>query len=128
MAEAVTLQLSGQQAALLAPILQQICGGDPQNVGGTTPKRSLQRMAGSSVSTPSSSESTSNCASPLGVTSDCVFSLNELLNPKKRGTKGSEAQNYMNVSVSVSITCMCMLINYFSILDIKACSVLFKCS
>ena len=100
MAEAVTLQLSGEQAALLAPILRQICGGDENQGDKTqgTPQRSLQRMAGSSVSTPSSSESTSTSASPLGVTGDCVFSLDELLNPKKRGTKGSKAQNYMNVS------------------------------
>lgn len=98
MAEAVTLQLSGQQAALLAPILQQICGGDgnQEATAQVTPQRSLQRLTGFESLTPSSSESTSSSGSPPG--GDCVFSLDDLLNPKKRGTKGSEAQNYMNVS------------------------------
>ena len=97
MAEPVTLQLSGQQAALLAPILLQICGAD-KNQGDVTQGTPQHSLAGSSVSTPSSSESTlnSSSASPLGVIGDCVFSLDDLLNPKKRG---SQAQNYGNVSL-----------------------------
>ena len=39
-----------------------------------------------------------------------VFSLDELLNPKKRGTKGSEAQNYMNMSKLHSMRMACGLI------------------
>ena len=96
MAEPVTLRLSGQQAALLAPILEQMCGAEKNQgaIAQVTPQRSVQGMEG--FHTPSSSRSTSSSGSTAG--DDCVFSLDDLLNPKKKRTKGSDAQKYLNVS------------------------------
>ena len=112
MTMAVNLTLTADQAALLAPILQQISSIASQSTQGqaSTPLLTLQATA----VTMSSPTSPSNCGlvftpreqtqfSPTcgGVTSGSdVYSTDELLSKKTKNDKSSPAQKFFTVSNS----------------------------
>ena len=105
MAEGMTLRLSAQQAALLGPLLRQFCvTGDSEML--TPPRSEFDATLCGSNSGRSSFSSTlsSSGGSTSAVEEGCRFTLEELLSRKEKGTKGSEAQKFLNVSYEIQST------------------------